>query len=150
MPHATYRVWGSRRAGEIIFDTSKVTYRDLMEFFFQIHDPTTLNRQRNDIGTSYRSAIFYTSEGQKLSLKIRLQTLMRRVSGQERSFDRTVSYHRPSTRNASSFAAEGGVRSLGKPVGFAEASLTDAEGRLHTSATSALLGLGRAPRSAKE
>ena len=66
MPHATYRNHrGHTEAIEIIFDTSKVTYRDLLEFFFQIHDPTTLNRQGNHIGTSYRSAIFYTSEEQK-------------------------------------------------------------------------------------
>jgi peptide-methionine (S)-S-oxide reductase len=66
VPHATYRNHrGHAEAIEIIFDTSKVTYRDLLEFFFQIHDPTTLNRQGNDIGTSHRSAIFYTSEEQK-------------------------------------------------------------------------------------
>jgi peptide-methionine (S)-S-oxide reductase len=66
VPHATYRNHrGHAEAIETIFDTSKVTYRDLLEFFFQTHDPTTLNRQRNDIGTSYRSAIFYTSEEQK-------------------------------------------------------------------------------------
>ena len=64
--NATYRNHGLHaEAIEIIFDPQKVTYRKLLEYFFQIHDPTTLNRQGNDRGTSYRSAIFYTSEGQK-------------------------------------------------------------------------------------
>ena len=66
VPNATYRNHGNHaEAIEIIFDPSKVTYRELLEFFFQIHDPTTPNRQGNDFGPSYRSAIFYTSEGQK-------------------------------------------------------------------------------------
>ncbi len=63
---ATYRNHGTHAEGiEIIFDPAKISYRELLEFFFQIHDPTTLNRQGNDRGTSYRSGIYYTSEEQK-------------------------------------------------------------------------------------
>ena len=66
VPNATYRNHGSHaEAIEITFDPAKVSYRRLLEFFFQIHDPTTRNRQGNDAGASYRSAIYYTSEEQK-------------------------------------------------------------------------------------
>jgi peptide-methionine (S)-S-oxide reductase len=64
--NATYRNHGSHAEGiEILFDPSKLSYRTLLEFFFQIHDPSTLNQQGNDRGASYRSAIFYTSAEQK-------------------------------------------------------------------------------------
>jgi peptide-methionine (S)-S-oxide reductase len=66
VPSATYRNHGTHaEAIEIVFDPSQTTYRRLLEFFFQIHDPTTLNRQGNDRGTSYRSAIYFTSDQQK-------------------------------------------------------------------------------------
>jgi len=66
VPNATYRNHGSHaEAIEIIFDPQKAGFRELLEFFFQIHDPTTRNRQGNDLGPSYRSAIFYTSDEQK-------------------------------------------------------------------------------------
>jgi peptide-methionine (S)-S-oxide reductase len=66
VPNATYRNHkGHAEAIEIIFDPQQLSYRRLLEFFFQIHDPTTSNRQGNDVGTSYRSAIFYTTDEQK-------------------------------------------------------------------------------------
>ena len=66
VPNATYRNHGNHaEAIEIEFDPSATSFRDVLEFFFQIHDPTTPNRQGNDVGTSYRSAIFYTSGEQR-------------------------------------------------------------------------------------
>ncbi|TGP27238.1 MULTISPECIES: peptide-methionine (S)-S-oxide reductase MsrA [unclassified Mesorhizobium] len=66
VPNATYRNHGTHaEVIEIVFDPARTSFRTLLEFFFQIHDPTTRNRQGNDVGMSYRSAIFYTSDEQK-------------------------------------------------------------------------------------
>ncbi len=66
VPNATYRNHGRHAEGiEILFDPEVISYRQLLEFFFQIHDPTTPMRQGNDRGPSYRSAIYYVDDGQK-------------------------------------------------------------------------------------
>ena len=67
VPNATYRNHGTHAEGiEIIFDPEKISYRRLLEYFFQIHNPTTRNQQGNDAGSSYRSAIYYVNAEQKL------------------------------------------------------------------------------------
>lgn len=71
--NATYRNHGTHaEAIEIVFDPSLIGYRQILEFFFQIHDPSTANRQGNDVGLSYRSAIFYNTEEQK---RVALETI---------------------------------------------------------------------------
>ena len=70
VPNATYRNHGNHaEAIEITFDPEQLSYRKLLEYFFQIHDPTTRNRQGNDIGASYRSAIFYSNDEQRDAAK---------------------------------------------------------------------------------
>lgn len=65
-PNATYRNHGTHAESvEVVFDPERITFRDILEFFFQFHDPTTKDRQGNDLGASYRSAIFYTSDEQE-------------------------------------------------------------------------------------
>ena len=67
VPNATYRHHGTHAEGiEVIFDPEQISYRQLLEFFFQIHDPSTLNRQGNDRGLSYRSAIYFENDAQKV------------------------------------------------------------------------------------
>lgn len=67
VPNATYRNHGTHaEAIEVVFDPDTLTFRSLLEAFFQIHDPTTVDRQGNDRGTSYRSGIYYTSETQRM------------------------------------------------------------------------------------
>lgn len=66
VPNATYRNHGTHaEALELVFDPAQISYRQILEFFFQIHDPSTENRQGNDRGTSYRSAIYYLDDAQK-------------------------------------------------------------------------------------
>ncbi len=86
VPNATYRNHGGHaEAVEITFDPTKTSYRDLLEFFFQIHDPTTRDRQGNDIGSSYRSAVFYTNDEQKRVALDTIADVRLRVCGRARS-----------------------------------------------------------------
>ena len=73
IPNATYRNHGTHAEGiEIVFDPTVTSYRHILEFFFQIHDPTTKDRQGNDRGSSYRSAIYYASEAQRAITEVNL------------------------------------------------------------------------------
>ncbi|MCL4169661.1 UNVERIFIED_CONTAM: hypothetical protein GTU68_064052 [Idotea baltica] len=74
IPNATYPNHGTHAEGiEIEYDPDRISFRQLLEFFFQIHDPTTVNRQGNDRGTSYRSAIYYTNDEQR---QVALDTIL--------------------------------------------------------------------------
>ena len=106
-PNATYRNHGSHaEAIEISFDPERISYRDLLEFFFQIHDPTTKNRQGNDVGASYRSAIYYVDDEQRRSRRghDRRCRRLRPVAGQGR--------HRGGARRT---VLGGGARAPGLP-----------------------------------
>ncbi len=70
VPNATYRNKGNHAEGlEVVFDPSRISYRRILEYFFQIHDPTTRDRQGNDIGPAYRSAIYFTSPEQEATAR---------------------------------------------------------------------------------
>ncbi len=76
VPDATYRNHGTHAEGiEVVFDPAILSYRSLLEFFFKIHDPSTLNRQGNDRGLSYRSAIFFTDENQKETAELLIKEM---------------------------------------------------------------------------
>ena len=94
--NATYRSHkGHAEAVEIVFDPERISYRDILEFFFQIHDPTTKDRQGNDIGSSYRSEIFYLTEAQR----------------------KTAGGHHRRRQRLRTLAGQGGYRSCtGRPV----------------------------------
>ncbi len=74
VPNATYRNHGDHAEGiEIVFDPDLIGYRRILEFFFQIHDPTTTNRQGNDVGRSYRSAIYFLSPEQEAEARLTIR-----------------------------------------------------------------------------
>ena len=115
--------WGERQpdlpepsrhaeAVEIVFDPERISYRDILEFFFQIHDPTTKDRQGNDIGSSYRSEIFYTSDEQRQVAEDTIADVEPQACGPARWSPRSATPSRsgrpsPSTRTTSSAIPNG-------------------------------------------
>ena len=128
VPHATYRNHGTHaEAIEILFDPDRISYRRILEFFFQIHDPTTKDRQGNDAGASYRSAIYYVDDEQK------------RIAG---GHDRGRRGVRPVGRQDSD-GGRAGRRLLGGGARAPRLLLAPAE-RLHLSLPPARLGSAEA------
>ena len=90
VPNATYRNHGTHAEGiEITFDPDRISYRKLLEYFFQIHNPTTKNRQGNDVGASYRSAIYYADDARDRDRYDRRCRRVGAVAGQGRHRART-------------------------------------------------------------
>ena len=81
---------GHAESLQIVFDPSKITFGDILDFFFRLHDPTTANRQGNDIGTQYRSAIFYHDEDQRIAAESAKQRAQTKVAASDRDGDRPV------------------------------------------------------------
>ena len=96
VPHPTYEqvcmgATGHAETVEVEFDPAVISYQDILEVFFAIHDPTTLNRQGNDVGTEYRSVIFFTNTGQEATAK----KILAEVNGPEHYNGKVVTDLKP-------------------------------------------------------